>query len=171
MLATVPSGSETHDITVTGPETTVTVRSLFSGAPVAGVDYSQLTKLRAKIENLAPQEPVPEQLVINWFAKDLYSRWLTVKAGTLIVGQIHKFEHFFVVLSGKCILWDPAAESAIHAAAPYMVISPVGSQRLIFAETDLTLATFHPNISESQDMKSACACDSEAEFRDYLRSL
>lgn len=55
--------------------------------------------------------PKPEQQVINWYAKDLYSRWLNVPAGSLLVGEIHKFEHFFLILT---VLLVPNAVASIQ---------------------------------------------------------
>ena len=153
----------------TDTNTELAVRSTTEGQLVVQ-DYKKLAALTKQIDSTLETSSlvcIPETTTVNWFAKDIYSRWLKFPAGTLLTGQIHKFEHFFMLVSGTAVIYSTEI-STIKITAPWMTISPKGSQRAILALTDVTIATFHPNVIEEEDMKVACTCNSEEDFIKYI---
>jgi len=148
--------------------TEVDITSVWFGKPLADANYelSDTAKQALAVAVVATDTPVPEQQIINWYAKDLYSRWLNVPAGTLLVGEIHKYEHFFLVIKGSATIAN-ADGTSNTVTAPFMCISPVGARRVIYALEELLIATFHSNVAQCEDIISACTCGSAEEFAAY----
>lgn len=149
------------------PGKEITVRSPYDGAAVID-NYELIARAKASLasEISAHKITVPETEVTNWFAKDLYSRWLKLPAGSVAVGEIHKFEHFFMVVSGTCVISN--GDSKLEITGPQMFISPAGAQRVCLALTDTVVATFHANIKESADMIAECTSSGAEEFQKFL---
>lgn len=82
------------------------------------------------------------------FAPHQYGRELTMPAGTLIVGKIHKHSHVNVVSQGKCIVATFEGEELIEAPATF--VSPAGVQRAVYCMEDTVWTTLHS--TESTDV-------------------
>jgi hypothetical protein len=72
------------------------------------------------------------------FADGMYARELTRKAGTLIVGKVHKREHFYIVLCGTVEIYGLG-----RFTGPAILISAPGTKRAVYAHTDAICATVH----------------------------
>ena len=60
--------------------------------------------LRAKIDRLEAlmrSEPQVEIEPVHYFAHGLYAREITIKAGTLLTGKVHRTEHLNIVSKGR----------------------------------------------------------------------
>ena len=77
----------------------------------------------------------------NYFADGMYCREVFRKAGTLIVGKVHKKEHFFMLVSGE--LSFITEEGPKRVKAPYVWVSKPGTKRVTYAHTDATAITVH----------------------------
>lgn len=73
----------------------------------------------------------------HYFADGMYLRWLPRQKGTLIIGKVHKKEHFYIVLSG-CV----QIEKEIYRA-PFVMVSKPGTKRAVLALEDSICATVH----------------------------
>jgi hypothetical protein len=76
------------------------------------------------------------------FAPGVYARKLTIPAGTLLTGKVHKYAHWNVVLQGHIEVMTE--EGVRHIHAPAMFVSPPGTKRAGFAHTDTVWVTIHP---------------------------
>lgn len=100
--------------------------------------------MRDKVERLervletAPQVHCP---IRNYFAPGLYAREMTVPAGVIATGAVHKTEHLTVIV-GHCIFTtdDGPKELIGHNT----VSSQPGAKRAVVAITDTVITTFHP---------------------------
>jgi hypothetical protein len=81
--------------------------------------------------------------VKHLFTPGLYVRQMFAKKGVIVVSRKHKTTHPFLVLSGACAVWCPG-KGWERLQAPHIGVTTPGTQRLILALEDLTLATFHP---------------------------
>ena len=155
-------GALLHDSSTDGP---LYIRSATEGKVVLQ-DYKildEFAKLAAE-SGQQTQEPSP----VHFFAKDIYARWLEVSAGSWLAGRIHKFEHLFMLASGTAMILGGGVKT--HVTGPWMSVSPAGSQRFIFAETDIVICTFHPNAPSTADNKDVMTCANGNEFFTYLKS-
>jgi hypothetical protein len=100
--------------------------------------------LREKIdalEALMLREPQAEIEPVHRFAHGLYAREITIKAGTLLTGKIHRTEHLNIVSKGRIIVWTE--DGIKEVAAPFTMVSRPGTKRVGFALEDTVWTTIH----------------------------
>jgi hypothetical protein len=97
----------------------------------------QIEALQAELLKLPQAQPK----TTHYFADGMYCREVFRVAGTLIVGKVHKKEHFFVVLSGELTLWTESGMKRV--SAPFIWVSKPGTKRVTLAHTDAIAMTVH----------------------------
>jgi len=71
----------------------------------------------------------------------MYCREVFRVAGALIVGKVHKKEHFYYVVHGTVLITtDDGAE---EVTGPRLICSKPGTKRAVYAVTDALCVTFH----------------------------
>lgn len=81
--------------------------------------------------------------VTHRFTEGMYVREIFMPKGALITSKIHKTQHQYFVLKGKCTVWIDGVEHKIEA--PYIGITEPGTRRVLYIEEDCIWATSHPN--------------------------
>ena len=94
-----------------------------------------------KLQDFMLQREQAETETIHHFSDGIYARELRIPAGVCVVGALHKTKHFMMVSKGKCSI--ATHEGAQFVEAPYMVETTPGIKRVIYAETDTVMTTFH----------------------------
>lgn len=75
------------------------------------------------------------------FADGMYAREVFREAGTVIVGKVHKKEHFYIVASG-CV--DVTTDDGLRRIyGPAVIVSQPGTQRAVRAIEDSVCLTVH----------------------------
>lgn len=100
--------------------------------------------MRDKVTNLAKamaEMPQVELQTDHYFADGMYARVVTRPAGTIIVGKVHKKEHFYIVASGCVDVTVGDEVKRIHG--PSIIVSQPGTQRAVFAVEDSVCLTVH----------------------------
>ena len=93
--------------------------------------------LQAEVSKLPQFEPPTEHI----FHGGMYCRQVWRPAGCLIVGKVHKKEHFYMIVSGTVhITTDNGAQTV---TGPFLMCSKPGTKRAVLAETDALCMTFH----------------------------
>lgn len=93
-----------------------------------------------------PQVELPTE---HYFADGMYCRSLFRPAGTLIVGKVHRKEHFYVVCSGTVkVTTDDGVQ---EITGPRVIVSKPGTKRAVLAMTDATCLTVHRTDSTDLD--------------------
>jgi quercetin dioxygenase-like cupin family protein len=77
----------------------------------------------------------------HYFHGGMYARKLTRPAGTLIVGKVHKQDHYFLCAKGEIIAWSE--KGMVHLNAGDIIESRPGTKRVTLAVTDAIGITFH----------------------------
>lgn len=100
---------------------------------------------KEQIERLqleASKMPQAEGMVTeHYFSNGMYSRKLFRKAGTLIVGKVHKHDHLFICAMGEIIAWT---ENGMKKLSPGDIIeSKAGTKRVTLATVDSIGITVH----------------------------
>ena len=109
--------------------------------------FAQIEALQAAM--LPIQTPLPEP--VHHFAPGLYLRELTVPAGMLVVGKIHRREHPIIVLRGKAAIWSEHGTAILEGG--HLAISPPGIKRVALALEDTTFLTIHANREDTHDLE------------------
>jgi hypothetical protein len=77
----------------------------------------------------------------HFFADGMYCRTVFRRAGTIIVGRVHKKEHFYIIASGEVtIIGDGYRERIV---GPKVLVSKPGTKRAVIAHVDTTCITIH----------------------------
>lgn len=85
----------------------------------------------------------------HW-ADGMYCRELFRPKDTLIVGKVHKREHFYIVLSGEVTVVGEGTRERIKA--PRIIVSAPGTKRAVFAHEDSICITVHR--TDSKDLEA-----------------
>jgi quercetin dioxygenase-like cupin family protein len=107
---------------------------------------------REEIERLQSEMakmPQPELETEHYFSGGMYCRKLVRKAGTLIVGKVHKKDHFFMCAQGQIIAWSEKGMVTLNAGD--VLCSKAGTKRVTLAVTDAIGITFHKTSKTNLD--------------------
>lgn len=103
-----------------------------------GTIRKMLYELQAETANL-PDVDCPLQHV---FAPGVYARTITIPAGTVIVGKIHKHSHINILSKGKVtVVTEYAGRETLEG--PITMVSSPGTKRAVYAHTDVVWTTIH----------------------------
>ena len=97
----------------------------------------QIERLQAEMVQMPQYEPPTKHV----FHGGMYCRQVWRPAGCLIVGKVHKKEHFYMVVSGTIKVTTDDGLQTI--TGPMLLCSTPGTKRAVFAETDALCMTFH----------------------------
>lgn len=105
---------------------------------VRGATREHVEKLQAALAKL-PQATIETR---HYFADGMYCREVVRPRDTLIVGKVHKREHFYIVLSGEVtVTGDGGPPQRIKA--PRIIVSQPGTKRAVYAHEDSICITVH----------------------------
>lgn len=111
-------------------------------------DVHNAKLMREKVLNLEAQMrdmPQVELETSHYWADGMYARVLTIPAGTLIVGKVHKKSHFYIVAKGKVQVGLDIYE------ASSVIVSRPGAKRAIYALEDSIFMTIHRTKKRNLD--------------------
>ena len=92
--------------------------------------------------------PQAELQTEHYFSGGMYCRKLTRPVGTLIVGKVHKKDHFFMCAKGQIIAWSENGMVTLNEGD--LICSKAGTKRVTLAVTDAIGITFH--VTENTDL-------------------
>ena len=116
---------------------------------LVGID--KVMALQAELSKLPQYEPETR----HYFHGGMYCREVWRPAGVLVVGAVHKKEHFYLIVSGTVGITTD--DGILHVTGPHLLCSKPGTKRAVYAETDTLCMTFHRVESDNVD-------DAEAEL-------
>jgi len=77
----------------------------------------------------------------HYFANGMYAREMTMPAGTIVTGAIHKTTHFCILSQGRVhVMSEDGIEELV---APAIIISQPGAKRAIHALEDTVWTNIH----------------------------
>ena len=95
------------------------------------------------------QMPQAELQTEHYFSGGMYCRKLIRSAGTLIVGKVHKKDHFFLCAKGEIIAWSEGGMRHLYPGD--VICSKPGTKRVTLAVTDAIGITFHKTNKTNLD--------------------
>jgi mannose-6-phosphate isomerase-like protein (cupin superfamily) len=105
---------------------------------------NELVTTLASIERLqaaAAKLPQAELKTEHAFADGMYCRMLYRPADTLIIGKVHRREHFYMVMSGEVTIVGDGYKERVKA--PRVFVSKPGTKRAVYAHEDSLCLTVH----------------------------
>lgn len=117
---------------------------------------------RAQIVRLENEMRKCEQIHIepvHHFANGVYAREITIPAGTLLTGKVHKTEHLNIISQGRITVWTEDGMKTVEA--PYTIVSRPGTKRVGLAHTDTVWTTIHGTHEKDLDRLEAELIESE----------
>lgn len=85
----------------------------------------------------------------HFFAGGMYCRRIEIPAGSIILSKVHKTEHHFIGCAGELVV---AGQGETYTLSPGdVVVSKVGTRRVVFAKTDVVCMTVHRTDMTSTD--------------------
>lgn len=107
------------------------------GTPVALPTRAQIEALQALISS----DPQVELKTEHFFTDGMYLRTLFRPKGTLIVGKVHRRDHFYVVVFGDVTVTSDGERERVRG--PKVFICKPGTKRAVFAHEDSLCLTVH----------------------------
>jgi hypothetical protein len=105
------------------------------------------------LQNELSKLPQYEPLTKHTFHGGMYCREVWRPAGVLIVGKVHKKEHFYMVVYGTVAITTDDGVKSI--TGPCLLNSMPGTKRAVYAETDALCMTFHRTDSATVEEAEA----------------
>jgi len=109
-----------------------------------GFDVAPAVSMIDKVEALqtaVSKMPQYEPITTHTFHGGMYCRQVWRPAGCLIVGKVHKKEHFYMVVFGTVAVTTDEGVKLI--TGPQVICSAPRTKRAVYAETDALCMTFH----------------------------
>jgi mannose-6-phosphate isomerase-like protein (cupin superfamily) len=103
---------------------------------------SSISDIKHELLKMPQYEPKTK----HYFHAGMYCREVWRDAGVLIVGKVHKKEHFYIIVSGT-ILITSGNGKAERVTAPCVIKSEVGTERAVYSETEAVCMTLHVTSS------------------------
>lgn len=101
--------------------------------------------MRQKVEVLQQQLaklPQYQPETKHYFHGGMYCREVFRHADVLVVGAVHKKEHFYLIVYGTVQITDGDGD-AQEVTGPHLFRSKPGTKRAVYAVTDTLCMTFH----------------------------
>jgi quercetin dioxygenase-like cupin family protein len=105
----------------------------------------QILKLQSEMLSM-DQVELPTE---HYFSGGMYCRKVFRKAGTVIVGKVHKKDHFFMCAQGEIVAWSE--NGMIKLASGDIIESKSGTKRVTLALSDAIGITFHKTDKTNLD--------------------
>ena len=113
-------------------------------------DLSYTEKVAVIVQTLQKMDQV-ECPVKHHFAPGVYLREIFMPAGTIVIGKIHRTEHFNIVVSGLCSIVHEDGRHE-YLRGPMTFVSKAGVQKLLFIHEDTIWKTVHPTDETSVEV-------------------
>jgi len=111
----------------------------------------RVEKLQVEVSKLPQYEPQTK----HTFHGGMYCREVWRPAGVLVIGKVHKKEHFYIIMYGTVRITTDDGVRVI--TGPCLLSSKPGTKRAVYAETEALCITFHRSDSTTVE-------DAEAEL-------
>lgn len=111
-------------------------------AIIANIDpqLSWREKLAYLVERMGSQMQV-ECPLKHYFAPGVYLREIFMPAGSVVIGKIHKTEHFNIIQKGRLSLIGEGESHVLEG--PCTFVSKAGVQKVLYIHEDTVWSTVH----------------------------
>jgi SET domain len=110
------------------------------------VDRASVERLESEIQKL-PQVDCP---VRHYFAPGMAAREMTIPAGVVITGAVHRHEHLCTVSKGRIVV--STDDGMKELTAPCTIVSKAGAKRVGYAIEETVWTTYHATRETDIDL-------------------
>lgn len=133
-------------------------------------DEPRLLSMRDKVNEIESEMRKHEQIEIpvkHYFSQGVYAREITIPAGTLLTGKIHKFEQLNILSAGEISVLTEDGIKRVQA--PFTVVSPPGTKRIAFAHTQCVWTTIHgTHETDLEKIEDHFIAQSDADYEAFV---
>lgn len=110
----------------------------------------QIDKLQAEMASMPIAMSFKTE---HYFSGGMYGRKMTLPAGVLLVGRVHKTDHLFICAQGEAIVWTENGMRKIFAGD--VIPTKAGTKNVVLAITETigftALKTDKTDVAEAED--------------------
>jgi hypothetical protein len=104
-----------------------------------------------RVQEVLAELPQAETEVEHFFADGMYGRRCFISADNIVVGKVHRHEHFVLLIKGSATInTDRGME---RVSAPHVWVSPPGAKRILYTHTDCEFFTTHLNHDNERNLE------------------
>jgi quercetin dioxygenase-like cupin family protein len=138
--------------------------------PERGLSQSELRQKVFELEDEIRKLPHVEFPERHYFAGGVYAREITIPAGSVLTGKIHKYAQINVLSKGEMTV--TTEEGPKRVRAPYTIVSPPGTKRAAIAHEECVWTTFHgTNETDLAKIEAHFIAQDEQEYRAFCKVL
>ena len=135
-------------------------------APV--MDPAFRERITALEDSIRAELPLVELPVQHFFIPGCYARALYLPAGTVATGKIHKHPQISILAQGDISVLTEDGMRRVQA--PFVLVSPPGVKRAVYAHTDSTWITVHrTDETDVEKVEAELVATSFAEYDEFVR--
>ncbi len=108
--------------------------------------HERVERLESILVAQATQVDCP---VRNYFVPGMYAREMTIPAGAVLTGAVHKTEHLSTVSAGRILVLTD--DGPVVITAPYTFVSKPGAKRAGLALETTVWTTYHATTTTDLD--------------------
>lgn len=130
----------------------------------------QLAEREMLAHGVPVEIPVREYFANKGKKHGVYAREITIPAGSIVTGKIHKTEQINFLLKGEIsVLTERGME---RFKAPATIVSPAGTKRIAHAHTKVVWTTIHATEeTETDKIEAQFIAQSEQEWLAFASAL
>lgn len=107
-------------------------------------------KIAYLVRHLGAEQQI-ECPLVHRFAPGVYLREITMPAGAIVIGKIHRTEHLNLIERGSCSIVH-ADGTTERLTAPCVFVSQPGIQKVLYIHEECTWRTIHP--TQERDLEA-----------------
>lgn len=114
--------------------------------------------------------PVTHYFANKGTKRGIYARQITIPAGTVLTGKIHKYEQVNILSKGDIsVLTD---DGIVRVQAPFTIVSPPGTKRIAYTHEECVWTTVHStDETDLERIEAEFIAQSEQEYIAFVRAL
>ena len=119
---------------------------------------------------LKPYDTSSEVPLQHYHGDNLYVRQAMYAKGSVIIGRVHKYDHVFMLLSGRITIWTKEGKQTF--TGPAIFESKAGIQRIGYAHTDVICMNAHGILGgcTNEESEEVLTVADEAAFLEFTGS-
>ncbi len=103
-----------------------------------------------RLEGVLRNAPPIDCPVNHYFAPGLFAREISIPAGTVVVGAVHKADSLIVLSKGRLLIATEAGP--VEISAPHTRPCKAGSKNAVTTLEDSVWTNFYPNPDDETDL-------------------
>jgi len=132
------------------------------------LDHLTMGEQVAAIGHVLSQMPQTELPLKHHFAPHVYIREISMPADTVVIGHIHRTEHFNILIKGACLIVHADGRRE-ELRAPMTFVSKAGVQKVLYIIEDMIWQTVH--VTDETDIEKLEAMLTEPVPQNPLEKL